>query len=236
MTRRVLINNIDHADLRVIARHGPEFGDSVNQALLLPTEFEAAQREYPIFFRRDASGVLQAVALLGLDRDENLFLEADGWRARYVPAALARGPFSIAASAGDAPAMVHIDLDDPRVGAGEGELLFLPGGGAAPYLQHMTRVLGTLYEGLEATGPFFQSLERLDLIDAVDVEAKLDDGVEYLLPGLFTVSQARLAGLRGPDLEQLHASGVLRAAHMVLASMGNMPALLDAKRRRQADA
>ncbi|WP_374469992.1 SapC family protein [Phenylobacterium sp.] len=236
MTRRVLLNNVDHADLRVIARHGPEFGDSVNQVLVLPSEFEAAQREYPIFFRRDANGELQAVAILGLDRDENLFLGPGGWNARYVPAAQQRGPFSIALQDADAAPMIHIDLDHPRVSRADGEPLFLPAGGSAPYLQHVSRVLGLIYDGLEASRPFFQALEALDLIETVDVEAKLGDGTEYVLPGLFTVSHARLSALRGADLERLHASGALRAAYMVLASMANMSALIDAKRRRLAGA
>ena len=93
---RVLLNNIDHHDLRVITRHGAEFGDAVNQVMVFPTEFEAVQREYPIVFRRDSEGALRPVALLGLTREENLFLDgAGGWRAGYVPALLRRGPFSI---------------------------------------------------------------------------------------------------------------------------------------------
>src|SRR5687768_5250686 len=95
---RVLLNNVDHRDLRVITRRGAEFGDAVNQVMVFPTEFEAAQREYPILFRRDAEGVLRPVAVLGLTRGENLFLAGEGeWRASYVPALLSRGPFSIAA-------------------------------------------------------------------------------------------------------------------------------------------
>jgi hypothetical protein len=234
MTQRVLLNNVDHAELRVITRHGPEFGDSVNQALVLPTEFEAVQREYPIFFRRDANGEMQAVALLGLDRDENLFLGEAGWTARYVPATRQRGPFSIALQAPGGEAMLHIDLDHPRVSRTEGEALFLPAGGNAPYLQHMSRLMGVIYDGLEVSRPFFGALEDLGLIEPVDVEAKLGDGREYVLPGLHTVAQERLAALGGADLERLHQSGVLRAAHMVLASMANMSALIDAKRRRLA--
>ena len=66
MTNKVLLNNVDHADLRVIVRPAPEFGDSVNQVLVFPTEFDEIQREYPIFFRRDPNGALQSIALLGL--------------------------------------------------------------------------------------------------------------------------------------------------------------------------
>ena len=240
MTNRVLLNNIDHGDLRVITRYGPEFGDSINQVLVFPTEFEALQREYPIFFRRDANGELQAVALLGLDRDENLFLDERGWNARYVPAAQQRGPFSIVLQApppgqADAPdPMIHIDLDHPRVSRSDGEPLFLPAGGHAPYLQHISRLLGTIYDGLEVGGPFFAALEQLDLIEPVEVEAQLADGVEYVLPDLFTISQARLAALGGADLERLHRAGALRAAHAVLMSLANVSRLIDAKLARQA--
>src|ERR1044072_4866376 len=95
MTTRPLLNNVDHHDLRVIVGHSAAFGDAINQALVFPTEFDAVQREYPILFRRDAAEGLQAVALLGLDRDENLFLDEAGWHARYVPAGQQRGPFPI---------------------------------------------------------------------------------------------------------------------------------------------
>ena len=75
---QVLLNNVDHHDLRVVTRGGPEFGDAVNQVPVFPTEFENVQREYPIVFRNDAEGVVRPLALLGLARDENLFLDAQG--------------------------------------------------------------------------------------------------------------------------------------------------------------
>jgi hypothetical protein len=241
MTHRVLLNNVDHADLRVIARHGAEYGDAVNQVLVFPTEFEALQAEYPIFFRHDANGALQAVALLGLDRDENLYLDAQGWNARYVPAVQQRGPFSIVLPAPRPGAvapepMIHVDLDHPRVSRTEGEPLFLPAGGHAPYLQQASRVLGLIYEGLEVSRPFFAALEALDLIEPVEVEAKLTDGRAYVLPDLLTVSEPRLLDVGGQDLERLHRTGTLRAAYAVLASQANVPRLIDAKLRRQAAA
>ena len=126
MTNRVLLNNVDHHDVRVRTGHGAAFGDAINQITVFPTEYEELQREYPILFRRDSDGAYYSVALLGLDRDENLFLGGDGWQGRYVPALLQRGPFSIGVS-GQGPngeplgePMIHIDLDDPRVSRSEG--------------------------------------------------------------------------------------------------------------------
>lgn len=235
---RVLLNNVDHADLRVIASHGAAFGDAINQALILPTEFEAAQREYPILIRKDAAGAYQAVVLLGLDRDENLFLDETGWNARYVPAVQRRGPFSIALQRDDVDGeprpMIHVDLDHPRVSRDEGERLFLPAGGNSPYLQGVSRTLGQIHDGLEINGPMFAFYDELGLIEPIDVEIKLDDGTSYDLPDVFTIAPDRLAAVTGEPLERLHQSGLLRAAHWIIASMGNIEDLIARKARRGA--
>jgi hypothetical protein len=94
--------------------------------LIFPTEFAYAQREYPILFRRDSSGNLQAVALLGLDKDENLYLDDNGWNARYIPAVQQRGPFLIGFRNREVDGdvvrepVIHVDLDHPRISQTEG--------------------------------------------------------------------------------------------------------------------
>ena len=242
MTNRVLLNNVDHGDLRVAMGHGPAFGDDINQVLIFPTEFEAVQREYPIFFRRDADGVFQSVALLGLDRDENLFLDdashGGGWNARYVPAIQQRGPFSIALQERGGEPMIHVDLDHPRVVAakGEGEPVFLPAGGNSPYLQHVARLLGVIYDGLEISNAMFAAFEARGLIEPIDVEIKLDEHTQYDLPDLYTISQERFAALDAGGLEALHRSGFLAAAQWVLSSLGNVGFLVELKNRKRAGA
>lgn len=239
MTNKVLLNNVDHADLRVIVHHAAEFGDSVNQVLVFPTEFDAVQREYPIVFRRDANGALQSIALLGLDRDENLFLDEHGWQGRYVPAVLQRGPFLIGLQEGEADSearrepMVHIDLDHPRVSKSEGLPLFLPQGGNAPYLDHVAGVLRAIYAGIEATAPMFAAFEAAGLIEPVSLDIELDETRKYVLPDLFTIGRAALAGLDGARLEQLNRTGFLGIAFLVASSMGNVSRLIELKNAKQ---
>jgi len=235
MTNRVPLNNVDHPDIRVIARSAAEYGDSVNQVLVFPTEFEEIQREYPIFFRRDENGSLQAVALLGLDRDENLFLGENGWQGRYVPAALQRGPFTIALAERDGGApepMIHIDLDNSRVSRSEGLPLFLPHGGNTPYLEHVIRVLRAIYTGLDAIGPMFTAFEDAGLIQSISVEIELSDVRKYVLPDLFAINGGALAQLDGARLERLHRVGFLALAFLVAASLGNVSRLIDLKNRK----
>ena len=242
MTDRVLLNNVEHADLRVVTRHGPEFGDSVNQVLVFPTEFDDIQRDYPIFFRRDPNGALQSIALLGLDRDENLFLGEQGWQGRYVPAVLQRGPFLIGlqerAADGEArrEPMVHIDLDHPRVSRSEGLPLFLPHGGNAPYLNHIAGVLRTIYAGIEATAPMFAAFEEAGLIEPLSLEIEIDEARKYVLPDLFTIGRKALAALDGARLEQLNRAGFLGVAFLVASSMSNVSRLIELKNaKRHAD-
>lgn len=237
MANRVPLDNVEHHGLTVAMRFGEQFGDAVNQTLVVPTEFEQAQREYPILFRRDLEGNLRSIAILGFDPGENLFLEGERWAARYVPAIHRRGPFSLAIrdseGAGE-PALepaIHVDLDDARVGA-DGDPLFREHGGNAPPLDRAGNALQTLRDGLQVEGAMFATLEALGLIEAVSFDFELEDGSRYRFPELFTVSAERFAGLDGPKLEQLNRSGFLAVAVYARSSLGNLARLVELKNRK----
>lgn len=233
----VLVNNIDHAGLRVAIRTGAAHGDSVNQLPLYPSEFEEAQRSFPIVFRRTDEGI-QAFALLGLDRDENLFLDGDRWTTPYIPAMQRRGPFSIGmtppALAGDAAGepMIHIDMDDARVGAPDGLPLFLEQGGNAPLLDHIAGVLRVLFTGVTQGPAMLAELEAAGLLQPTTLQISVTEQDRYDVPDLLMIDQDALAALAGDRLERLHETGLLRAATMAAASIGNVQRLIDLKADR----
>jgi hypothetical protein len=254
VTRIVLLNNVDHHDLAVAMGHGPEFGDAVNQVLVFPTEWQDVQREYPILFRRGEDGRLQSVALVGLDRDENLFLGNGAWHARYVPALHQRGPFSIgltraedggADGSGGEP-MIYVDLDHPRIvaggidaggiGAGGGaagaQAIFLPHGGNSPYLEAVAEILRRIHAGVAASGPMFEAFEAEGLIEPVKLEIALDETTKYTLDDLFMISADRMGAMDGAALARLHGPGFLQAAFWALASLGNVTRLIELKTDR----
>jgi len=237
MSNVVLLDNVEHHDLKVRGDRGEAFGDHVNQTLIFPNEFRDIQRDYPIFFRKDQEGAFQAIALLGLERDENLFLQGSRWDAHYIPAVLARGPFSIALQrpAGqpdEAPdAKIQIDLDNPAVNKEEGFPIFLPQGGFAPYLDHMINVLRTLHDGVALSKGFFATLEELDLIESVALEIKTSDTQQYTVPGVYSIAQEKFHKLPAAQLEALHQSGMLAACYWVLGSLDNIQQLIERKNR-----
>ncbi|HSF12804.1 MAG TPA: SapC family protein [Erythrobacter sp.] len=227
----VLLNNIDHQDVRVIARGGREFGDGVNQVMVFPTEFEQVQREFPIVLRPDVEGRLRPVALLGLDRDENLFLGPEGgWQCDHVPVLLQRGPFAIAkvGGANDTP-QVLIDPDHPRISQTEGEPLFLEHGGNAPMLDKMLGALQAAFVGNQLLDPMVDALQASGLLRPLGLELRVGPDHAYTISDALTVDRERLAALSGEELAALHRAGFLQSAFMIAASLGNLQRLVNRK-------
>jgi hypothetical protein len=240
MTRTALLNNVDHHGLKVVTGHSQAYGDSVNQTVVFPTEFAEIQREYPILFRRNEAGEFYAIALLGLDKGENLFLTERGWQARYVPAIHQRGPFIIGfqnkESGGEMhrEPVIHVDLDDPRVNDTDGQPLFLQHGGNSPYLQHVSHVLKVINRGTEIARPMFGAFQDAGLVEPAMLEIRLDEHTVYKVPEVYSINEETLAGLSGATLERLHSAGYLRAAYLALASLANVSRLIELKNAKRA--
>lgn len=240
MSNYAVLDNVAHADLRVKIEYGEAFGDAVNQALVFPTEFQDLQREYPIFFRQSPEQKFYAVVLLGLDRNENLFLEGDRWNGRYIPAVQMKGPFAIGLRDGENPEQadphIQIDLDNPKVSREDGQNLFLPQGGHSPYLEQVIKTLKRIHIGATVVDRFFAELQKFDLIEPITLEAKFSETEQYTVPDVFTISQSRMTELNGEELHELNKLGLLEHCFAVMASAGNMARIVDMKALKKAKA
>ena len=232
MSNPVLLNHVEHRDLRVDARRGAAFGDDVMYAPAVPAEFRSLQAHYPIVFQRDAAGGFHPLALLGLRQGENLFLEGERWDATYIPLAIQRQPFLIGVSGRER--MVHVDLDHPRVRAGTGEALFQGPGIASEFLERARTTLLMLHDGILATPAFVDALQRHQLLESFVLDIRLDDGSDNRLAGFHTIDEQRLHALDGAALEQLSRDGHLLPVYMVLASLSRFRDLIERMNRRRA--
>lgn len=232
--RHVQVNPVEHRHLRVLGTPDPALGDQVMSCPALPIEFRRLQNEFPILFQRDVeSGAFRAVALMGFEEGENLFFEEGRWIARYRPLVLAVQPFLVGRSrTPDEPSFIHINLDHPRVGDPEGTLLFDDAGQPTPYLQNVAAMLDHLDVGLHESAGFFEALERYQLLEPFAFDIMLDDGTEQRLLGYHLINEDRLRELEAGIIAELHREGYLMPMFMALASLSNMPALVDRKKRR----
>jgi hypothetical protein len=230
----VLLDNNTHRDLRIVTTRGAAWGDDLMATPIFVSEFRNVQAHYPIVFQPEEGGTLQPMALLGLRKGENLFLEPQGWDAHYVPLAMERGPFMIG-RAGD-QLMIHVDIDSPRIGRGEGEPVFLPHGATTEYLERINSVLSTIHQGVEAMPAFIAALARHSLLESFVLDVEAGDGSQNRLAGFHTINEERLAQLDAQALAELHAQGWLTPIYMTIASTSHLRDLIERYNRRLARA
>lgn len=228
---KVILNNIDHQELRVDLRKSAALGDGVAGCLVVPKEFAEVQKNYPILFQKDEStGAFQAVALFGFFENENLFLTEKGWEASYVPAVMEREPFLIGLPENpddSTSLMLQIDLEHPRVSRTEvGERLFLEHGGRSPYLSHIVNILLLIHEGLKESQEFFEALLKLDLIEKIKLDIQFRDGQHLLAENYYTIKQEAFLNLPDDVLVYLFRSGYVFYVNMVISSLGNIKKLV----------
>lgn len=238
MTNHVLLNNMDHRDVRVVTTRSADLGDDVMLALTFPAEFRSVQAHYPIVFRKSASGQFQPVALFGFQDKQNLFLTSRGWDATYVPLMIERQPFLIGAGADQL--MMHIDLDHPRVKRTSdndhtsGEALFREHGGTTEFLQQMNSMLLAIHQGMQSTAPFISAMLEHNLLESFVLDVSMQDGTQSRLAGFYVIHEERLAMLSGAVLETLSRLGHLQAAYMAVASLSNFRELIERRNRLHA--
>lgn len=234
MTNHVLLNNIDHGDLRVIADRSAALGDAMMYAPCFPFEFRRVQAHYPILFQQDpASGDVQAVALFGFERGENLFLSDAGWEPAYIPASVERQPFLIGLQSdperGGVQTVIHLDAGSPRVSRTRGVPLFLEHGGTTPFMDRIAAILEAVHAGVGEMRGFATALTDLGLLESLAVDIELDDGSKNRLVGFHAIDEDKVAALPGDKLHGLHAHGLLMPLYMALASLSQLKPLIDRK-------
>lgn len=241
MSKAVLLSNIEHKDLKIDATLSAGYGDNVNRTIAFPTEFGDLQKEYPILFYKDPkTEAFQAHTILGLEKDENLFLGDDGWLGDYVPAMLARGPFMIGFQDNTVDGktvkepVIHIDTDNPRVGVENGQSLFLEYGGDTPYLENIMKTLQTIHMGAGISEEFFSTLDALDLFEPVNIEISLSSITAINFSDYFTINKEKFEQLDGKSLEKLNKLGALGVVYFALASLGNFNKLIKLKNKKTA--
>lgn len=236
MANHVLLNNIDHQDLKIITDKSEEYGNNTMYGVIYPFEFKHAQADYPIFFHKDnASNTFTALALFGFQENENLYLNNGQWNASYIPLMIQREPFLIGhqnqQENGETVTtpVIHIDLDSPRVSKELGTKVFLPHGGNSEYINKVSDALKAIHDSKISTKLFMDTLKEHDLFEPFNLDIQLKDGSNNRLAGFYTINEAKLTALSGTVLEQLNKSGLLMLIYMVIASHANINTLIQLK-------
>ncbi|MEW9799265.1 SapC family protein [Alteromonas sp. CYL-A6] len=233
MANHVLLNNVEHKDLKIRQDFSGDFGENMMCAPVYPVEARHAQASYPLVFAKTADGEFQMVALFGFEQGENLFVNNGQWEAAYRPLVIEKGPFLIGRNDASAETLsIHVDMDDARVNTNDGQPVFLPHGGNTDYIDNMANVLSTLHQSQEKHREFVAQCEALSLIESFVMDIDLDGKGTHRLAGFYTINEEKLQELDGDTLDKLHKARHLEVIYMMLASMSQFRALVERKKAR----
>lgn len=233
MANHVLLNNVEHKNLKIRQDFSGDFGESMMCVPVYPVEARHAQASYPLVFAKDANGDYQMVALFGFEQGENLFVKNGNWDAHYRPLIIEKGPFLIGRSGADAETLsIHVDTDDPRVNDDDGQPVFLPHGGNTDYIDNIANVLSTIHQSQDVHTAFVKKCEELNLIESFVMDIDLDGNGTHRLAGFYTINEETFRDLDGDALASLKEHNFLEVIFMMMASMSQFRSLIERKKQK----
>lgn len=239
MAHLVSLDKTAHRHVRIDGARVERAGAALNMAPVVLSEFLKLVVHYPIVFTKDKeTGRFACVALFGFHQHDNLFVDAGGWDAIYVPLQVARQPFFLGNASSD-PAdseryVVCLDTGHEAIVAEGGEALFDAAGNDSAYLESVKQGLADLLNGEEPTRRFGDTLARMKLLTPMQLDIEFANGESAQVAGLYTIDEARLRDLGGEDIAGLHAQDYLAPIYTMLASLGHLYGLIERRNKRLA--
>lgn len=212
-----------HADLSLDTSDRFSFAKNFSAVPIVLRELESAVRDLPVFFSKDGEGV-RLMALLGIEKGENLHVRADGsWDGRYVPATLRQYPFVLGMVEGREDALLSIDQQYEGFNTeGRGTPLFDQAGEPTEIVQSARKFAEQFAKSSALTRKFCGEMDALNILDPIVVRANNVDGKEQQIRGLQVVNREKLLALPAEQIKEMLRTGMLESIFLHLHSLGNI--------------
>ena len=201
-------------------------------------EFATAVHDYPIaFISGDGGNTFVAMAILGVEAQQNLFVTADDtWDAEaYLPAYVRRYPFCMTrVTVEGAERAERIACVEKRALKARGEALYDDKGEPLPLWDGLRKLLFEFEADLARTEEMCRKLHGLHLLEPFAAQASPQGETPITLTGMHRVSEERLHALPAETLKELARSGMLSRTYAHLLSLGNFQRLLNRRAARRA--
>lgn len=203
----------------------------LNAVFVAAGEFAEACKDHPLVFvhaGKDEAGKEQVapVAVFGLQAGQNLCVEGEGWRVRYVPAVLRTYPFAMARAGAD-QLVLCIDESWKGFGQDKGDALFDEQGEPSAFTRQVQQQLEVFEQDVERTRQVCGLLWDKGLLREMRFDATLPDGRKLAVDGFLTVDEEKLRALPDAEVLAMHKNGVLGLINVHLVSLGNMRRLVE---------
>ena len=217
-----------HKDLKLDPSLDWSFIAKQHQLEVTVTEAQQAASSFPLFFIKNSeTGTTAIAAVTSFVMDSNVLVSEEGeHQLAYVPLAASLRPFALGIDPDDDKKIIpYIDLNCSLVSDAQGEALF-ENGKATPLFQRYNQHLEQFYHGQIATGEFVQALEKLNLIQDIELEINVPNGKKSTLKGLSHLNEKALNALSEQEQQSLLAKGYFAAIFAMLSSMTQLNRLI----------
>ncbi len=226
----VPLNKDVHGELYIEAVEGYQHTNETNSIYIAAVEFLQVSKEYPIVFAKAGDDNVFPVALLGLQQNQNLFVDDKGkWTADYIPAYVRRYPF-ILATPDEKEATFTVCIDESFPGfntAKEGKPLFDKKGEQLEILDQAVDFLKDYQNHVQLTTQFCENLSKLDILEPMQANIERADGDKTSLGGFMGVNREKLKALKPAQLAELVKSDQMELIFAHLASLLNIKGLMN---------
>jgi len=225
----VPLNKEIHSKLYIDAIEGYQHTKETNSIYIAAIEFLQISKEYPIVFATGLDGKIFPVAMLGLQKSENLFVDDKGnWGADYIPAYVRRYPFILATPDEKEPVFT-VCIDESYSGfntAKEGSPLFDKSGEQLEVLNQAVDFLKDYQSHVQLTTFFCENLSKLDILEPMQANIERAGGDKTSLGGFMGVNREKLKALKPTQLAELLKTDQMELIFAHLASLHNIKGLM----------
>jgi hypothetical protein len=182
-----------------------------------------------VFVSSDGGKTFNAVAVLGLQIRQNLFILTDGsWdRRAYLPAYVRRHPFCMARVTLDGePQKKRLVCVEKSALRPEGESLYDAEGKALPQWTVLEKLIFEYENDLGRSEDLCKLLVELNVLETFSMKAEVE-GFTMQLEGMHRVSRAALESLSDASLRKLLTAGLMDKVYAHLLSLENFRRLLN---------
>ena len=229
-----LLDSVKHRDLRVNTKQFNYSQNNINTCVVMAGELSSLVHEYPIFITKSPeTGQFQLSAILGFEKGENLYLDGESWRAKYLPLDILRRPFRAHLPEGEFTigGKLALDISSPLFDLTNGERIFDDSGKPTKYLERIQHTFAQLMSGTKQTKELLQIAVEYELLEQISLNVDLVEQGTTQLNGLYTFNQKAISNLTGNKLKTCHQSGLLQVCHLVLSSALHLDNLIQWKRK-----
>jgi len=225
----VPLNKEVHGNWSIEAVSNYKHTSETNSLYIAAIEFIKAASEYPIVFGMGTDESVFPVVILGLRKNENLYINKKGeWLANYIPAYVRRYPFILAIDENVSDKFtVCVDSECPGFNnKGEGTRLFDEDGNESDLLKNSVEFLKEYQNHIQLTTLFCNNIKELGLLEPMKADVKMADGEEISLGGFMGINREKLKALDSETMENLVKTDQMELIYAHLISLGNIDSLM----------